>query len=129
MRLLVVDDNECERSLVARFLANAGCRVETAADGVDALNEFIANRFDIVICDCDMPRMSGVQLCRAIRELPLGSTPYLIMLTGRDTESVRAEVFKAGVDAFLAKPCSPADLIKVVRTAEMMLTPRARQAS
>jgi CheY-like chemotaxis protein len=121
MRLLVVDDSATERTLVARFLANAGCRVETAVDGVDALERFTTDPFDVVVCDCDMPRMGGLELCRAIRGLPAGADTYLIMLSGRDAAIARAQSITAGVDAFLTKPCSPPDLIKIVRAAELML--------
>jgi len=115
MRLLAVDDNHLQRTLVARFLADAGCRVETAADGIEALAKFIAGAFDVVVCDCEMPRMNGLQLCRAIRELPNGLEPYLIMMTGRvDAASARAESIRAGADAFLTKPCRPADLLQLI---------------
>jgi CheY-like chemotaxis protein len=67
-----------------------------------------------------MPRMGGLELCRAIREHPAGADTYLIMLSGRDAAIARAQSITAGVDAFLTKPCSPPDLIKIVRAAELM---------
>jgi CheY-like chemotaxis protein len=110
-----VDDNHLQRQLVARFLSDAGCRVETAADGVEALEKFTARAFDVIVCDCEMPRMNGLQLCRAIRELPGGLDPYLIMMTGRaDAATARADSIRAGADAFLTKPCRPADLLQLI---------------
>lgn len=101
--------------MVERGLRKLGYQVHSVADSVTALNLFLAepNRFDLIITDQLMPRMTGLQLAEAawkVRpELPV------ILLTG-SIESVNAEkAHKRGFAAFVSKPCSLANVARIVR--------------
>ena len=62
--VLVVDDAEQTRRLIADELREAGCRVWTASNGVEAVEILEAQRVDVLFTDCDMPRMNGLELIR-----------------------------------------------------------------
>ncbi len=116
LKILVVDDQPDVRSLIRDILADAGIhQIFEASDGKDAM-QFLDADFDIVdmiICDWNMPGMSGVDFLRQIRTV-FPDMPFL-MVTGRcDKDSViKAKV--AGVTAFIKKPFSPDELESKLR--------------
>jgi DNA-binding response OmpR family regulator len=118
MRLLLVDDDEVLRCIVGESLTDNGHEVDLAVDGIEALQQLARRSYDAVICDWEMPRMDGPTLCRTVRSGPLGREPYFIMLTGKDSPVAEADGFDSGVDAYLAKPCEPTDLLAALRTAQ-----------
>ena len=67
MRILVVDDDEISRDLIEHALQKAGYEVETAADGLAALEIIRSGRCRLVISDWSMPHLNGIDLCRAVR--------------------------------------------------------------
>jgi CheY-like chemotaxis protein len=67
MRILVVDDEPMVRFLLVRFLEEEGHTVDEAADGIDALEQLNRRAYDLLITDVHMPRMSGIDLVRALR--------------------------------------------------------------
>ena len=102
MRVLVVDDEETVRGLLADYLRADGHTVETAADGREGLERYCAGSFDLVVTDRAMPEMNGDQLAEAIRKERRAA--YIIMLTGYG-DSFRADKeFPNGVDFVLNKP-------------------------
>jgi DNA-binding response OmpR family regulator len=114
MRILVVDDEPMVRFLLVRFLEEEGHTVDEAADGIEALEHLSRRAYDLVITDVHMPRMSGIDLVRALRRQG-NRVPVLVMDSYPDlfTESeVGAEAF-----AMLAKPF---DLSEVRRVLQML---------
>ncbi|MFM7061615.1 MAG: response regulator, partial [Actinomycetes bacterium] len=81
--ILVVDDEPSYRDALSVALQREGFAVDTAADGVEALERFEASRPDLVLLDVMLPRMSGVDVCREIRTT--SRTP-IIMVTAKNTE-------------------------------------------
>src|SRR5436309_3001342 len=81
MRLLIVDDDTALLSVISHSLTKLGHQVSTATDGVAALELLHKEQFPLVITDWGMPKMDGVQLCRAIRT-EIKYDVYLILLTG-----------------------------------------------
>lgn len=112
-RLLIVDDNETVRSLVADHFTGLGFSVTQAADGIAGLQEAVRNRADCIILDVTMPGMDGFTVCRFIRER--GNTTPVIMLTDRIEIHDKVTGFQEGADDYLAKPFSPVELEMRVR--------------
>lgn len=103
VEVLVVDDDPHFRMLLPAILESMGVgKVETAADGDIAWLMISEVPFDAIVCDWEMPNMTGIELLRKMREAGL-DTPFL-MLTGRATGEDVAEAARLGVDAYIAKP-------------------------
>jgi chemosensory pili system protein ChpA (sensor histidine kinase/response regulator) len=101
---LVVDDSVSVRRTMELFARDLGYEVDSAADGIDAL-ERVARRVPaLVLADLEMPRMNGVELVRALRERPDTREVPVIMITSRSSEKHRRLALDAGVDVFLTKP-------------------------
>jgi PAS domain S-box-containing protein len=110
-RILVVDDNEDARMLLAEVLEAHGHQVETAGDGAEALRVALASAPEIAILDLGLPVMDGFELAARLRaELPV--TPRLIALTGYGLKNDRDRTAAAGFDEHLVKPVNMPALLK-----------------
>lgn len=112
LHILVVDDDENLRRLVAAYLEKEGYQVTQAADGRSALAQLREGGPDLVVLDLMLPGLSGIEVAKQIRAK--GSTPIL-MLTARTSEEDILEGFEAGADDYLVKPFSPKVLVARVR--------------
>ena len=109
-RILVVDDEQVIREILADFLSMEGFWVRTAEDGEAALVELSRNQYDLVLSDLKMPNMDGRRLFNHISESHPAEVGKLAFLTG-DTISPDAQVFlRATKRPYLEKPVKPADL-------------------
>jgi two-component system KDP operon response regulator KdpE len=113
-RILVVDDDPQIRRVLKVTLSGQGFEVDDAKNGDAALEKIREARFDLVLLDINMPGMSGLEVCRAIRS---GSEIAIIMLTVRDDEAVTVEALDAGADDYVTKPFKPAELSARIRAA------------
>lgn len=121
MRVLVVDDEPMVQLLLSRALEDEGHLVEVAPNGADALQRLNESSFDLLFTDVHMPRMSGIDLVRAVRQQGK-RIPIVVMDSYPDlfTESeVGAEAF-----ALLAKPFDLCEVRRVLREAEQLLVAR-----
>ena len=112
-RFLIADDNHDGADSLAMLLRLQGCEVETAYDGDDAVTAFIRARADVVLLDIGMPKRTGHEVCRAIRELPGGVAAVIIAVTGRSQPQDRQRSQESGFDAHLVKPVDHAMLRKL----------------
>jgi putative two-component system response regulator len=116
-RILIVDDESSNRTLLTMALASAELECEEAGDGVSALEALQSRPFDLVVLDIDMPRMKGTEVLKRLR----ANTPWphlkVIMISGRATPDEMANMMLAGADDYLAKPFSRTQLLARVMTA------------
>ncbi|MGD9988081.1 MAG: response regulator transcription factor [Pseudonocardia sp.] len=108
-RVLVVDDDETVRDVVGRYLGAAGHDVDTAADGVAALQAARVTRPDVVVLDLMLPGLGGLEVCRALRAD--GELPPVVMLTALGEEDDRLLGLELGADDYVTKPFSPRELV------------------
>jgi DNA-binding response OmpR family regulator len=118
-RVIVADDDRIVRRIVVAKLSGLGYEVREAEDGQEALDLLEGGEVpDLLITDSLMPRMSGLELVRSIRNNADGdlSTLPVIMLTSRQSERDVIEGLEAGLDDYVTKPFSPDELVARVRT-------------
>jgi two-component system KDP operon response regulator KdpE len=106
-RILIVDDDLTLLDLVKQSLQRAGYKVLTATNGIDGLQMVYKDKVDLIILDVMMPRMDGWETCNRIREI---SDVPIIMLTAKDKEADTLKGFQCGVDDYVTKPFSFAEL-------------------
>ncbi|WP_327263189.1 response regulator transcription factor [Streptomyces sp. NBC_01232] len=112
-RILVVDDEPAVREALRRSLAFEGYAVQTAVDGLDALDRAASYAPDLIVLDIQMPRMDGLTAARRLRAS--GSVTPILMLTARDTVGDRVTGLDAGADDYLVKPFELDELFARVR--------------
>jgi len=112
--ILVVDDEESYREALSVALEREGFRVETAADGPEAIERFDAAHPALVLLDVMLPRMSGVDVCR---ELRTRSQVPIIMVTAKTAEIDAVVGLEVGADDYVTKPFRLRELVARVRAA------------
>ena len=113
-KLLIADDEPGVRSLVRMTLLNAAYEIIEAADGVEALERARAEMPSMVLLDVMMPRLSGVDVCRALKEDPGTRAITVVMLTAQAQAYDRENGLSAGADDYFTKPFSPVALLRKV---------------
>lgn len=114
-QILIIDDDPAIQILLKRTLHNQGYEVSVANNGEDGLVQARKLRPGLVLCDWNMPRMNGLQVCRQVKAAPELSTTIFILLTARNSLEDRVEGLDAGADDFLSKPIEMAELKARVR--------------
>jgi PAS domain S-box-containing protein len=120
LHALVVDDNTTNRAILDAYLGSHGLRVETAASGPEALALMHGAArngvpFELVVLDCHMPEMDGLDLAAAIRQAPSLRDARLVMLTSSGDQRTQAD--DLGIDRYLTKPVRRARLLQAVAEA------------
>jgi DNA-binding NtrC family response regulator len=114
-RILVVDDEEHLRGLLAKILTDARLEVDTAADGEEGLAKFKASRFDLTLLDLKLPKLDGMSVLRqAMEHDPEG---VVIIITAFSTIETAIQAIRLGAYDYLAKPFRPEELMVVVNQA------------
>jgi len=124
IQVLVAEDEESFIDALVVGLEREGFEITVARDGVEALTRFQEADFDLVLLDVMLPRMSGLDVCRAIRAR--SSTP-IIMVTAKSTEIDTVVGLEVGADDYVAKPYRLRELVSRMR-AVLRRTPRSQQA-
>jgi CheY-like chemotaxis protein len=114
-RVLVVDDDEVIRQLIAVNLQLEGFDVYTAVDGKDCLDKVAEIQPDVITLDVMMPRLDGWVTATQLRRNPKTAGIRVVLITARAQEDDRDRGQQIGVDAYLTKPFDPAEMIRVVR--------------
>lgn len=116
-RVLVVEDHELNRTLLAEYLAARGFEVATAEGGTQALTQTVDWNPDAIILDIQMPELDGLEVCRRIREMPdpgRARVPILA-LTALAMPGDRERCLAAGVTDYLTKPFTLKELARLLR--------------
>ena len=115
-RVLLADDNADMREYVTRLLQDQNYCVDTAEDGVAALEKTRAHNYDLIVTDVMMPKLDGFGFLHALRaDAKLAGTP-VIMLSARAGEEARVEGIEAGADDYLTKPFAARELLARIHT-------------
>lgn len=113
--ILVVDDEETFRYMLSTLISGAGYTVETASDGVAAINAVQTNLYDVVLCDVRMPKVDGIEVLKFIK------TNYprteVVMLTGTADVRIAVECMKTGAYDHILKPTTSDDLLTTIERA------------
>jgi two-component system KDP operon response regulator KdpE len=113
-RILVVDDDSQIRRVMRATLVGEGYEVSDARNGHDALDRIRSAKYDLVLLDINMPGLTGIETCRAIR---LVSEVSIIMMTVRSAESDKVEALNSGADDYVTKPFGMPEMLARIRAA------------
>ena len=110
-RVLVVDDDQDYVDIVRTHLARRNFAVTTAAGGAEALERLQEQKFDVVLLDVMMPKMSGFEVLQRIRETPATASLPVILISARGDEEDMMTGYQYGADYYITKPCTPTQLL------------------
>jgi CheY-like chemotaxis protein len=113
LRVLVVDDNLVNQRIASVLLGKIGCEVRVASDGLAAINMISREPFDLVLMDCQMPEMDGLQATRVIRRT---SDIPIIAMTGSVQNEDWLKCLDAGMDGKISKPVSLTSITEAVNS-------------
>jgi two-component system cell cycle response regulator DivK len=113
--VLYVEDNEYNRKIVRQLLSRTSYRLLEAPDGETALALVRQDRPDLVLMDVQLPRMSGLDVTRALRAEPATAAIPIIVVTSFALSGDDQRAMAAGASGYLAKPYSPRDLLALIR--------------
>jgi len=115
MKILVVDDQITMRKVISHILQELGyTNITTAEDGKKAFRILMNSDFDFVVSDWNMPNMTGIQLLKAIRQTAQIKDLPVLLITAENQKSQVMEAARSGVNSFICKPFSGAELEKKI---------------
>jgi PAS domain S-box-containing protein len=114
LKILVVDDNHVNQLVASEILKKAGCTVETASNGLEAIEKVKNNTYDLIFMDIQMPQMDGTTATREIKKLGIQNLPPIIAMTAYAMEEDREKFLAAGLDDYIAKPIKSEVLINKI---------------
>ncbi len=109
--ILVADDNEANRELLFALLSAEGYKVVSAADGQQARQAVDSDSIDLALLDVVMPRLSGFELCQAMKSKPETRLIPVVLLTSLNSDADRIHGLMCGADDFLSKPVNKQELL------------------
>jgi PAS domain S-box-containing protein len=113
-RVLIADDIEDNRQLLAQLLGPVGFEIRLATNGAEAVEQFEQWRPHLILMDFRMPVMDGHEAIRRIRALPQGTVPKIIAVTASAMDENRQELLEIGADDFISKPFREAELFEKI---------------
>ncbi|MCX7011668.1 MAG: response regulator [Candidatus Sumerlaeota bacterium] len=113
-RVLIADDEEDVKDVMQMFLEGEGYEVETAYDGLDALDRVRTFQPDVILLDIMMPVVDGIQVCRKLKSDEKTKHIPVIMVSAAAKREKEGEAYDAGAAAYVLKPFQPEELVRVV---------------
>jgi two-component system cell cycle response regulator DivK len=114
--VLYVEDNEYNRKIVRQLLSRTSYRLQEAMDGEAALGMVRTERPDLILMDVQLPKMSGLDVTRALRDDPVTANVPIIVVTSFALSGDDQRAMAAGASAYIAKPYSPRELLALINT-------------
>lgn len=111
-RILIADDNAANRELLEAYLAGVSCDIALAVDGQDTLDKASEFQPDLVLLDVMMPKLSGFEVCRKLKDNPKTAKIMVLMVTALNELGDVERAVQAGTDDFLSKPVNKFELLK-----------------
>jgi DNA-binding response OmpR family regulator len=122
LKALVVEDDTALLELLTETLMGRGCQVTSLINGSEGGIHIAENDYDLYLLDWDLPGLSGLGLCEAIREKRTGSESHIVMVSGKDTGSDLHKALACGANDYLMKPFSIEDLNTRLTVAEQQIS-------
>ena len=116
VQILIADDEPHITRALSFVLQRAGFVVDVAVNGAEALHKIRERKPVVAFLDIVMPKMTGLELCRAIKSDPETTGTYIVILTAKGQELDRQNCMSAGADEYITKPFSPQEVLERVRT-------------
>lgn len=113
-RILIADDNQANCELIEAYLADIDCDIEIAVDGQDTLAKVASFRPDLILLDVMMPKLSGFEVCKKLKEDPATRRIMILMVTALNELGDIERAVAAGTNDFLSKPVNKIELLKRV---------------
>ena len=114
-KILLVDDNAINLFVASEILRKAGCDIDTAGTGLEAIQKVKEHSYRLILMDIQMPQMDGIQATAEIRKLNLASTPPVIAMTAYSMKEDKERFMLNGMDDYIAKPIKAESLISKVK--------------
>ncbi len=115
LRILMAEDNAINQRVGKLILQRAGFLIDLVSDGSEAVEAHIAQPYDLILMDCQMPIMDGFEASRLIRKLDQQPQPVIIAVTANALLGERERCLSAGMDDYLSKPFQADQLVALVR--------------
>lgn len=113
-RILIADDNPTNVELLEAYLSDVDCEIATAVDGRDTIEKILEFHPDLILLDIMMPKLSGFEVCKAVREDPAARDTMVLMVTALNEPGDVERAVAAGCDDFISKPVNKLELLKRV---------------
>ncbi|BBD52808.1 response regulator [Planktothrix agardhii] len=114
--VMIVDDSNALREIIANMLRDSGMEVISAEDGVQALEKIEqVTQLDLVVLDIVMPNMNGYELCRQIKKNPKTQNIPVVMCSSKSEDFDRIWGIRQGADAYISKPFRPEELLSTIK--------------
>jgi two-component system alkaline phosphatase synthesis response regulator PhoP len=113
-KILIADDNPANCELLEAYLAKLDCEIRVAVDGQDTLDKVESFKPDLILLDVMMPKLSGFEVCKQIKERPATKHIMVLMVTALNELGDIERAVMAGTDDFLSKPVNTVELSKRV---------------
>jgi len=115
-KVLIADDNLTNVELLEAYLSDADCRIAVATDGRETLDKVAEFQPDLILLDIMMPKLSGFEVCRKVKQDPATKQIMILMVTALNELGDIERAVAAGCDDFLSKPINKLELLKRVET-------------
>lgn len=113
--ILLVEDNELNREVIVTILEDSGLNIDTATNGIEAVEAAIAKQYDIIFMDVQMPFMDGLEATKRIRQSPNMQDVPIIALTAHARESDYKKSIEAGMNDHISKPIKPEIFLNIIK--------------
>lgn len=113
--VLIVEDNKTSQLLISKLVKSAGLTFDLADDGTEAVDAFKRNKYDLILMDENMPKMTGIEATKEIRQLETGKDIKIIALTANTLKGDKEKFLAAGMDYYFKKPLEIAEFYNLLK--------------